>query len=60
MRDGELEYDYLIVATGATHSYFGNDNWAETAPGLKTLEDAVTPQLVLVSGLLYEHFHSLR
>jgi NADH dehydrogenase len=40
MRDGELEYDYLIVATGATHFYFGHDNWAEAAPGLKTLEDA--------------------
>src|ERR1043165_10248235 len=32
--DGELEYDYLILATGATHSYFGNDAWAEFAPGL--------------------------
>ncbi|RXZ38571.1 NAD(P)/FAD-dependent oxidoreductase [Oxalobacteraceae bacterium CAVE-383] len=37
---GELGYDYLIVATGSTHSYFGNDGWAEFAPGLKTLEDA--------------------
>ncbi len=40
MRDSELEYDYLIVATGATHSYFGHHNWAEAAPGLKTLEHA--------------------
>jgi NADH dehydrogenase len=40
MRDAELEYDYLIVATGATHSYFGHNNWAEAAPGLKTLGDA--------------------
>jgi NADH dehydrogenase len=38
---GEVEYDYLIVATGATHSYFGNDAWAPYAPGLKTLEDAL-------------------
>jgi NADH:ubiquinone reductase (H+-translocating) len=39
--DGEtLAYDRLIVATGATHSYFGNDAWAPYAPGLKTLEDA--------------------
>jgi NADH dehydrogenase len=38
----ELGYDYLIVATGSTHSYFGNDDWAEFAPGLKTLEDAFT------------------
>lgn len=37
----EMEYDYLMVATGATHSYFGHDDWAKIAPGLKTLEDAV-------------------
>jgi NADH dehydrogenase len=36
----ELEYDYLIVATGSTHSYFGRDDWAKLAPGLKTIEDA--------------------
>jgi NADH dehydrogenase len=36
----ELEYDYLIVATGSTHSYFGRDDWAKLAPGLKTVEDA--------------------
>ncbi len=36
----QIEYDYLIVATGATHSYFGHDDWAHSAPGLKTLEDA--------------------
>jgi NADH dehydrogenase len=36
----ELEYDYLIVATGSTHSYFGKDEWAKLAPGLKTIEDA--------------------
>ncbi len=35
-----ISYDHLIVASGATHSYFGNDHWAEHAPGLKTLEDA--------------------
>lgn len=33
-------YDYLVVATGATHSYFGHDEWAAFAPGLKTIEDA--------------------
>ena len=33
-------YDYLIVATGSTHAYFGHDEWAPYAPGLKTLEDA--------------------
>lgn len=36
-----LEYDYLVLATGATHSYFGKDEWAKLAPGLKTIEDAV-------------------
>ena len=36
----ELEYDYLIIATGSTHSYFGKDEWAKLAPGLKTVEDA--------------------
>ena len=35
-----LVYDYLIVATGSTHSYFGHDDWAKLAPGLKTIEDA--------------------
>ncbi|MGH3649327.1 MAG: NAD(P)/FAD-dependent oxidoreductase, partial [Acidimicrobiia bacterium] len=37
-----IGYDYLVLATGATHSYFGHDEWEETAPGLKTLEDALT------------------
>jgi NADH dehydrogenase len=37
----ELGYDYLIVAAGTTHSYFGHDEWAPFAPGLKTLEDAL-------------------
>jgi NADH dehydrogenase len=38
--DGDLEYDYLVVATGATHSYFGK-NWGHLAPGLKSIEDAL-------------------
>jgi NADH dehydrogenase len=42
LEDGDaLEYDYLVLATGATHSYFGNDDWQAIAPGLKTLEDAI-------------------
>ena len=41
LRDGNaLPYDHLIVAAGATHSYFGRDDWAPFAPGLKTLADA--------------------
>jgi NADH dehydrogenase len=35
-----IPYDYLVLATGATHSYFGHDEWAEAAPGLKRIEDA--------------------
>jgi NADH dehydrogenase len=35
-----VEYDYLILGTGSTHSYFGKDDWAQNAPGLKTVEDA--------------------
>lgn len=37
----EIPYDYLILATGARHSYFGHDEWEKLAPGLKSLEDAV-------------------
>jgi NADH dehydrogenase len=37
----EMSYDYLMLATGATHSYFGNDKWEPLAPGLKTIEDAI-------------------
>ena len=36
-----MDYDYLMVSAGATHSYFGHDEWAEQAPGLKTIEDAI-------------------
>src|SRR5215213_5853083 len=36
----DVSYDFLIVATGATHSYFGHPEWERDAPGLKTLEDA--------------------
>ncbi|MGC1423804.1 MAG: NAD(P)/FAD-dependent oxidoreductase [Terracidiphilus sp.] len=37
----QLAYDYLVIATGATHSYFGKDEWARYAPGLKGIEDAI-------------------
>jgi len=37
-----LHYDHLVLAAGATHSYFGNDQWSKYAPGLKTLGDAFT------------------
>ncbi|HEY7736094.1 MAG TPA: NAD(P)/FAD-dependent oxidoreductase [Candidatus Limnocylindrales bacterium] len=38
---GPIEYDTLIVATGASHTYFGHDEWSRFAPGLKTVEDAI-------------------
>ena len=41
LRSGaKMDYDYLVLGTGSTHSYFGKDSWAAIAPGLKTLEDA--------------------
>jgi NADH dehydrogenase len=41
LRDGEIAYDYLILAAGASHSYFGHPEWEPLAPGLKTLDDAL-------------------
>lgn len=41
LEDGSVSYDYLIVATGATHSYFGHDDWEPAAPGLKSINDAL-------------------
>jgi NADH dehydrogenase len=39
---GETAYRFLVLATGATHHYFGNDSWRDLAPGLKSVEDAIT------------------
>jgi NADH dehydrogenase len=41
LEDRQIPYDYLVVATGATHAYFGHDEWEPFAPGLKTIEDAI-------------------
>ena len=42
LTDGRtIAFDYALLATGATHAYFGNDSWAEHAPGLKSLDDAL-------------------
>jgi len=41
LADGEVEYDHLVLAAGATHSYFGHPEWEEFAPGLKSIEDAL-------------------
>ena len=40
-KDQELDYDYLVIASGATHAYFGHADWEPFAPGLKTIEDAL-------------------
>jgi NADH dehydrogenase len=42
LRVGTLPFDYLVVATGSTHSYFGHDEWRPYAPGLKSIDDATT------------------
>jgi NADH dehydrogenase len=41
LADGRLSYDFLVLATGARHAYFGHDEWEKLAPGLKSLEDAL-------------------
>lgn len=51
--DRRLPYDYLIVATGARHAYFGHDHWERFAPGLKTLEDATAQRKRIL--LAFEH-----
>ncbi|HVR31856.1 MAG TPA: NAD(P)/FAD-dependent oxidoreductase [Acidimicrobiia bacterium] len=54
LEDGtRIAYDTLVVATGATHSYFGNDAWADSAPGLKTVEDALDIRRRIL--LAFEH-----
>jgi len=51
--DREIPYDYLILATGSRHSYFGNDRWEKLAPGLKSLEDAVEIRRRLLMAFEY-------
>jgi NADH dehydrogenase len=53
LSDGEAPYDDLIVATGATHAYFGHDDWAQLAPGLKTIENATAIRSRLLAA--FEH-----
>jgi len=47
----ELKYDYLIIATGSRHSYFGKDEWEKFAPGLKTLNDALKIREIILLSL---------
>ena len=53
LRDGSLTYDTLIIATGASHQYFGHDEWAQTVPGLKTIADALE-----IRRLAHRVFHT--
>jgi NADH:ubiquinone reductase (H+-translocating) len=48
---GELTYDYLIIAAGARTSYFGHDEWAQFAPGLKSLDDALRIRRLILTSL---------
>ncbi|TNJ33049.1 NAD(P)/FAD-dependent oxidoreductase [Arenimonas terrae] len=50
LAEGRIGYDYLLVATGAAHAYFGRDEWAEHAPGLKTLDDALAIRARVLSA----------
>ncbi|MFC2133097.1 NAD(P)/FAD-dependent oxidoreductase [Bacteroidota bacterium] len=55
----EINFDYLIIATGSRHSYFGNDNWGKAAPGLKTVSDALKiRERVLLSFERAERFYN--
>lgn len=51
LRDGEYDYDSLVVASGSSHHYFGHEEWGRFAPGLKTIEDALE-----IRGKIFESF----
>ena len=51
--DSEIGYDFLILATGARHSYFGHNEWEKLAPGLKSLEDAIELRRRLLMAFEY-------
>jgi NADH dehydrogenase len=53
LADAEVPYDHLVISTGATHHYFGNDQWEPLAPGLKTIEDATAIRSRLLAA--FEH-----
>lgn len=58
LADAEISYDFLIVATGATHAYFGHPDWAAIAPGLKTLEDAIEMRRLFLTA--FEEAENIR
>lgn len=51
LRNSQIEFDYLIVAVGARHSYFGKNEWEKIAPGLKTLTDALVIREKIIEAL---------
>ncbi len=51
LTNSQLDFDYLVIATGSKHSYFGNEKWSEIAPGLKTLNDALTIREKIIKSL---------
>lgn len=51
LSNDEIKFDYLIIATGTRHSYFGNDDWEKYAPGLKTLNDALLIREKIINSL---------
>jgi NADH:quinone reductase (non-electrogenic) len=54
----EIDYDYLVLSVGAKHSYFGNDQWEQFAPGLKTVQDAIDiRQQILISFEMAERLY---
>lgn len=57
----QLSYDYLVIATGAKHSYFGNEHWGAVAPGLKTVTDALNiRERILISFEKAERMESIQ
>ena len=57
-RDFELPYDYLVVASGVSHAYFGHDEWKPLAPGLKTIEDALEMRRRVLLAFELEERHA--
>lgn len=58
LNNQEIEFDYLAICTGSRHSYFGKDEWEKSAPGLKTLSDALKiRERMLMSFEVAERFH---
>jgi len=51
LSNSEIDFDYLVISTGSKHSYFGNDNWSEIAPGMKTLNDALKIREKIIRSL---------